>query len=86
MPAVLARPLGSASSPNDEAGIMSNKQLMSVEDAALALVEVARDKSLEDFAGIAEIMLEEASPGEIAAIAAYLPDALSVLLPRRTLH
>jgi hypothetical protein len=63
-----------------------SKQLMSVEDAALALVEHARGKSLEEFAALAEFMLEDNSPGEIAAIGMHLPDALRELLPRRTLH
>ena len=65
---------------------MSNKQLMSVEEAAHALVEYARDKSLDDFAIIADSMLEDASPSAIEAIGAYLPEALRELLPKRTLH
>jgi hypothetical protein len=60
--------------------------MMSVEDAAQALVECAREASLEEFPAIAEQMLEDNSPGEIAAIGAYLPDVLRELLPRRTVH
>jgi hypothetical protein len=65
---------------------MSDKRMMSVKDAAHALVEAAWDKSLDDFALVAEIMWEDASPGEIEAISAYLPDVLSELLPKRTQH
>jgi hypothetical protein len=61
-------------------------ELMSVEEAALALVEHAWEKSLDEFALIAESMLEDASPGEVAAIGAYLPEALRELLPRKTSH
>jgi hypothetical protein len=41
---------------------------------------------LEEFAAIAEYVLEDNSPGEIAAIAAFMPDVLRELLPKRTLH
>jgi hypothetical protein len=65
---------------------MSDKRVMSVQDAALELVALAREWSLDDFARTAEVMLKDASPGEIDAISAYLPDVLSELLPKRTLH
>jgi hypothetical protein len=63
-----------------------SKQFMSVADAAQALVEHASEATLEEFPAIAEQMLEDNSPGEIAAIGAYLPDVLRELLPKRTLH
>jgi hypothetical protein len=63
-----------------------NKQMMSVQDAARALVESARDKTLDEFAELAEYVLEDNSPGEIAAIGAFMPDVLRERLPKRTLH
>ena len=63
-----------------------SKQMMSVQDAAETLVKWAQETSLDEFPRIAEEMLEDNSPGEIAAIGAYLPDVLRELLPKRTLH
>ena len=74
-----------AAPKSTEAGVMS-KQIMSYEEAAQALVSYALDATLEEFPAIAEQMLEDNSPGEIAAIGAYLPEVLRELLPKRTLH
>ena len=63
-----------------------SKQIMSYEEAAQALVSYAIDATLEEFSAIAEQMLEDNSPGEIAAIGAYLPEVLREFLPKRTLH
>jgi hypothetical protein len=63
-----------------------NKEIMSFEEAAQTLVNYAYEATLEEFSAIAERMLEDNSPGEIAAIAAYLPEVLRELLPKRTLH
>jgi len=63
-----------------------NKQIMSYEEAAQALVSYAFEATLEEFSAMAEHMLEDNSPGEIAAIGAYLPEVLRELLPKRTLH
>ena len=63
-----------------------NKQMMTVEDAALALIESAQDRSPEEFVAIAEYVLEDNSPREIAAIGAHMPVVLRELLPKRTLH
>ena len=63
-----------------------SKQIMSFEEAAHTLVNFACDATLEEFAAIAEQMLADNSPGEIAAIGAYLPEVLRELLPKRTLH
>ena len=63
-----------------------SKQMMSFADAAQTLVAYACEATLEEFPAIAEQMLEDNSPGEIAAIGAYLPDVLRELLPKRTLH
>ena len=60
--------------------------MMSVEAAAQALVEYAREASVDNFSKIAELMLEDNSPGEIAAIGQFLPDVLRELLPKRSLH
>lgn len=62
------------------------KHMMSVEDAAQTLVDCARETSLDEFPTIAEAMLEDNSPGEIAAIGQHLPAVLRELLPKRTLH
>jgi hypothetical protein len=59
---------------------------MSVQDAARELVAVAKEWSLDDFALIADVMLEDASPRQIDAVSAHLPDVLRELLPKRTLH
>jgi hypothetical protein len=63
-----------------------SKQIMSFEEAAQTLVSYACEATLEEFPAIAEWMLEDNSPGEIAAIGAYLPEVLRELLPKRTLH
>ena len=63
-----------------------SKQIMSFKEAAQTLVNFACDASLEEFSAIAERMLADNSPGEIAAIGAYLPEVLRELLPKRTLH
>jgi hypothetical protein len=63
-----------------------SKQVMSYEEAARTLVNFACDATLEEFPAIAEQMLEDVSPGGIAAIGAYLPEVLRELLPKRTLH
>jgi hypothetical protein len=68
-----------------EAGAMS-KQIMSFEEAAQTLVSHACEATLEEFPTIAEQMLADVSPGQIAAIGAYLPEVLRELLPKRTLH
>ena len=62
------------------------KQFMSVQEAAQTLIESANQVSLEEFQLIAEQVLEDNTPGEIAAIGAYMPPVLRELLPRRTLH
>ena len=62
------------------------KQFMSVQDVAQTLIESANQMSLEEFEMIAEQMLEDNSPGEIAAIGEYMPLVLRELLPKRTLH
>ena len=62
------------------------KEIMSFEEAAQTLVNYAYEATLEEFAMIAERMLEDNSPGEIAGIGAYLPEVLRELLPKRTLH
>ena len=59
---------------------------MSLKEAAQALVSHAYDATLEEFPAIAEQMLADVSPGQIAAIGAYLPEVLRELLPKRTLH
>jgi hypothetical protein len=75
-----------AAPQSTEAGVM-NKQVMSFEEAAQTLVNYACEAgTLEEFPAIAEQMLEDNSPGEIAAIGAYLPEVLRELLPKRTLH
>jgi hypothetical protein len=77
--------LGAASTQSAEAGIMS-KQMMSFEEAAQTLVDYARNATLDEFPAIAEQMLEDNSPSEIAAIGVYLPQVLRELLPKRTSH
>jgi hypothetical protein len=62
------------------------KQFMSVQDAAQTLIESANYVSLEEFETLAGQMLEDNSPGEIAAIGACMPPLLRELLPKRTLH
>ena len=62
------------------------KQFMSVQEAAATLIESANQVSLEEFELLAEQVLEDNSPGEIAAIGAYMPVVLRELLPKRTLH
>lgn len=62
------------------------KQFMSVQEAAQTLIESANQVSLEEFEMIAGQMLEDNSPGEIAAIGSYMPPVLRELLPKRTLH
>ena len=42
--------------------------------------------SAEEFAQLAEEVLVDNSPGEIEAIASYMPKALRKLLPKRTLQ
>ena len=74
-----------AAPKSTEAGTMS-KHIMSLEEAAQTLVSHACEATLEEFPAIAEQMLEDNSPGEIAAIGAYLPEVLRELLPKRTLH
>ena len=59
---------------------------MSVEAAALLLLETAKEHDLADFPRLAEEMLEDASPGEIEAIGQLIPPVLRELLPKRTLH
>lgn len=78
--------LGGKAAAAEQAGIMS-KQMMSVRDAALLLIESA-DKvaTEEEFEQLAEAVLEDNSPGEIQAIAAHMPPALRQLMPKRTLH
>ena len=63
-----------------------SKQVMSLEEAAQTLVSHAYDATLEEFSVIADQMLADVSPGQIAAIGAYLPEVLRDLLPKRTLH
>ena len=63
-----------------------NKQMMNIEDVALLLTQSAQEVGLEAFAQLAEDVLEDNSPGEIAAIGAFMPDELRDLLPKRTLH
>jgi hypothetical protein len=77
--------LGTSFTQHYKDRVMS-KELMSVEEAARALVEYAQGTSLDDFALIAAIMLEDASPGEVAAIGVHLPEALRRRLPQRTSH
>ena len=63
-----------------------NKQMMSVEDVAALLMQSAQEVGLDAFVQLAEDVLEDNSPGEIEAIAAYMPIELRDLLPKRTLH
>jgi hypothetical protein len=62
------------------------KQSMTVMEAALMLVESANGMSENEFEKFARELLEDNSPGEIDAIAAYMPPLLQALLPKRTLH
>jgi hypothetical protein len=62
------------------------KQMMTIEQAAYMLIEVAQEVGLEQFPDIAQDVLEENSHDEIVLIGKYLPLALRALLPRRTLH
>ena len=55
-------------------------------EAAQMLVESADGMSEDEFEEFARELLEDNSPGEIEAIAAYMPPLLQALLPRRTLH
>ena len=82
---MFAAALGSAASENKEAGVVT-KQFMSVQEAAQTLIESADYLSLEEFEMIAGQMLEDNSPGEIAAIGSYMPTILRELLPKRTIH
>ena len=49
-------------------------------------METAQENGLADFPKLAEDMLEDASPNEIAAIGKLIPEVLRELLPKRTLH
>ena len=62
------------------------KQFMSVQEAAAALIESANQVSLDEFEMLAEQVLEDNTPGEIAAIGAFMPPVLRELLPKRTLQ
>jgi len=63
-----------------------DKQMMSVQEVAELLTEAALKAGLEAFPEIAESVLEDNSPGEIAAIGQFLEPALRELLPKRVLH
>jgi hypothetical protein len=63
-----------------------NKQMMSVAEVAQILTEKAEEVGPEVFAEIAESVLEDNSPGEIAAIGEFMPPMLRDLLPKRMLH
>lgn len=66
---------------------MNDLKMMSVADAAQLLIDGAAQVSTDDeFERLAAAVLEDNSPGEIAAIAAHMPAALRLLLPQRTLH
>jgi hypothetical protein len=60
--------------------------MMSIEQAACMLLEVAREAGLEEFPGIAEDVLENNSHDEIVMIGQCLPPVLRELLPKRVLH
>lgn len=62
------------------------KQQLNVQDVARILTETASEVSPEEFAQIADDVLEDNSPGEIAAIGKFMPPALRDLLPKRVLH
>lgn len=62
------------------------RQTMKVSEVAELLTAAAQEVGLAAFADLAASVLEDNSPGEIAAIGAFMPDALRDLLPRRTLH
>jgi hypothetical protein len=85
LPALLAGSLRAPILKHEGAGVMS-KLVMSIQDAALMLIESAGEVSADEFAKIADMTLEDNSPGEIEAIAAHMPPALRRLLPKRTLH
>lgn len=62
------------------------KQMMSVIEVAQLLTEQAEELGIDAFPELAEIVLEDNSPGEIAAIGRYMPPVLRELLPKRLLH
>jgi hypothetical protein len=72
--------------PMEERTVRMSRQMMSVEDVASLLTQSANEVGLDAFAQLAEDVLEDNSPGEIAAIGAYMPAELRELLPKRTLH
>jgi hypothetical protein len=63
-----------------------NKQTLSVVEVAQLLTETAEKVGPDAFVEIAENVLEDNSPGEIAAIGQYMPPMLRDLLPKRVLH
>ena len=85
MSKLLTDALGAAAVPVGSACIMT-KQMMTVEEAAYMLIEVAREVGLEQFAHVADELLEDNSHEEIALIGRCLPPKLRKLLPKRTLH
>ncbi len=52
-----------------------SRQMMSVQDAAQMLIESADGISADEFEKLAGIVLEDNTPGEIEAIAAYCPES-----------
>lgn len=63
-----------------------DKQTLSVVEVAQLLTEAAEKVGPDAFAEIAENVLEDNSPGEIAAIGQYMSPMLRDLLPKRVLH
>ena len=63
-----------------------SKQTLSVREVAELLTEKAQEVGPDAFAEIAECVLEDNSPGEIAAIGQLMPPPLRDLLPKRVLH
>ena len=63
-----------------------NRQIMTIEEAANMLIEVAEHVGLEQFAHVADELLEGNSHDDIALISQYLPLPLRDLLPNRVLH
>jgi hypothetical protein len=63
-----------------------DKQRMNVVDVARLLTESAQEFGIDVFPQVAAQVLEDNSPGEIAAIGRYMPPILRELLPKRVLH
>ena len=62
------------------------KQILTIEQAACLLIEVAKEVGLEEFPEIAQDVLENNARDEITLIGQCLPPALRELLPKRVLH